>query len=64
LRCVRIVGDCFAICEDDCVIVIVDKCNDTQWRCTKVVPGTFNGVTYAIPLPYAIEEAMKFRESH
>lgn len=59
MRCVKIVGDAFAICDDDEVIAVVSKCSDTQWGIYPLVACQAIGFPCYIPLHYALEGAMK-----
>lgn len=61
MRSIRIVADTFAIIDDEEVIAVVTKCNDTQWGIYPVVPCKTIAVSQFIPLRYALEEGMKLQ---
>jgi len=64
-RHVAVVAGSFAIMEDDEVIGVVSKMNETQWGFWPLVPGRNNGVGRCVPLQYALEAGLKFiRDSH
>lgn len=56
-RAIKIVGDCFAICDDDTVIAVVSSVG-TQWRVDPLVPCAPISVPCFIPLHNALQSAL------
>ena len=61
MRNIKIVCDAFAICDDDCVIAVVTKCNEAQWGIYPTVACDPIAVAQFISLQYAIQEAIKLK---
>lgn len=61
MRTVKIICDAFAICDDDKVIAVITKCNDSQWGIFPLVRCKPIGVAQFIPLHHALEEGMKLQ---
>ncbi len=57
---IAVVAGNFALIENDKVIGVVCPYVE-QWQFVPLVSGECKGVTACIPLPYALQEALKFK---
>ena len=62
MRSVKVVGDSFAIMDNDEVIGVVTKTNETQWGFFTLAKGDGFGLNY-VPLQHALEAALKFKRN-
>lgn len=57
----KVFDEGFALCEQDHVVGVVTKCNDTQWKFVPLVKGEYSGVCDYVPLDHALKVAMSFK---
>lgn len=61
MRHVAVVADTFAIVEDNIVIGVVAKCNETQWAFYPLMKGSYHGVSANVSLQWALQAGLDWK---